>query len=234
MNELPFYGSRRIAKELQLTDKKVTRKKAERVMRRFGLQAIYPGMNLSKARMENKKYPYLLAGKRILYPNQVWATDLTYIRLPGSHVYLMAILDLYSRKVLSWRIFNTLDASSYASLLREMIEDYGCPAIFNTDRGCQFTSEVFTGVLREYDIQISMDGKNRALDNIYVERLWRSLKYEDIYLNRYETVTELKNGIDRYFQFYNTRRFHQSLDYKTPAEMYPSFQKKILENAQVA
>jgi len=137
-------------------------------------------------------------------------------------MYLMAIIDICSRKVLSWRLFNTLDANCYASLLRETIEEYGIPAIFNTDQGCQFTSEVFVNVLLEYGIQVSMDGRNRALDNIYIERLWRSLKYEDIYIKRYETVRELKAGVDAYFQFYNTKRFHQNLDYSTPDEMYYS------------
>lgn len=143
--------------------------------------------------------------------------------MPGGNVYLMAIIDWFSRKVLSWRVFNTMDAIQYANLLRETIEEYGCPAIFNTDQGSTFTSDVFTGVLEEYGIEISMDGRDRALDNIRIERLWRSLKYEDIYLKRYETLKELKAGVDAYFNYYNTERFHQSLDYNVPDEMYKCF-----------
>lgn len=164
-------------------------------MRRFGITAVFPGKNLSKACKYHKKYPYLLRNKVIRYPNQVWSTDITYIKLPTGNVYLMAIIDWFSRKVLSWRVFNTMDALQYANLLRETIEEYGCPAIFNTDQGSQFTSDVFIKVLVDYDIQISMDGKERALDNIRIERLWRSLKYEDIYLKRYETMKELKEGM---------------------------------------
>ena len=193
-------------------------------MTKAGLRAIFPGRNLSKARQEHKKYPYLLSGKIIRHPNQVWATDLTYIKLPTGHMYLMAIIDLYSRKVLNWILTNTLDAPTFANCLRDTIEMWGAPAIFNTDQGCQFTSECWTSVLHEYGVKISMDGKNRALDNIYIERLWRSLKYEDIYLRHYETVRELREGIDRYFTFYNTRRFHQILEYLTPDEVYQSFQ----------
>lgn len=222
LTDTPFFGYRKVAQTLQKNGSAVTGKQVRRVMRRFGLYAIYPGRNLSKARQMNKKYPYLLAGKKIRFPNQVWSTDLTYIKLPHGSMYLMAIIDICSRKVLSWRLFNTLDSNCYASLLRETIEEYGIPAIFNTDQGCQFTSEVFVNVLLEYGIQVSMDGRNRALDNIYIERLWRSLKYEDIYIKRYETARELKAGVDAYFQFYNTKRFHQSLDYSTPDEMYYS------------
>ena len=146
----------------------------------------------------------------------------------------MAIIDWFSRKVLSWRVFNTMDALQYANLLRETIEEYGCPAIFNTDQGSQFTSDVFIKVLVDYDIQISMDGKERALDNIRIERLWRSLKYEDIYLKRYETMKELKEGINAYFNFYNTARFHQSLDYNVPDEMYKCCQYNELERKRAA
>jgi putative transposase len=224
LEELPFYGYRKVALEIQKKYFFVTEKQVRRIMARAGLQAIFPGRNLSKARQEHKKYPYLLAGKRIMYPNQVWATDLTYIKLPSGHVYLMAIIDLYSRKVLNHIVSNTLDAPIFANCLRDTIEQYGAPAIFNTDQGCQFTSECWTSVLLEYGIAISMDGKNRALDNIFIERLWRSLKYEDIYLKHYESVKELKIGIDRYFSFYNRERFHQSLAYRTPDEMYVSFQ----------
>ncbi len=224
LTRLPFYGYRKVAREICAKHMPTSEKQVRRIMKRAGLQAIFPGRNLSKARQGHKKYPYLLAGKIIRYPNQVWATDLTYIKLPSGHVYLMAIIDLYSRKVLNWIITNTLDAPIFANCLRETIEQYGSPAIFNTDQGCQFTSECWTDVLREHHIEISMDGKNRALDNIYVERLWRSLKYEDIYIKQYESVRDLRQGIDRYFRFYNTERFHQGIGYLTPDEMYQSFQ----------
>lgn len=203
-------------------------------MRRFGITAVFPGKNLSKACKYHKKYPYLLKNKVIRYPNQVCSTDITYIKLPTGNVYLMAIIDWFSRKVLSWRVFNTMDAPQYANLPRETIEEYGCPAIFNTDQGSQFTSDVFIKVLVDYDIQISMDGKDRALDNIRIERLWRSLKYEDIYLKRYETMKELKAGINAYFNLYNTARFHQSLDYNVPDEMYKCFQYNELEIKRAA
>lgn len=224
LERLPFYGYRKVTREICAKYMPVTEKQVRRIMTHAGLQAIFPGRNLSKARQEHKKYPYLLAGKEIRYPNQVWATDLTYIKLPSGHVYLMAIIDLYSRRVLNWIITNTLDAPIFASCLQETIERYGSPAIFNTDQGCQFTSDCWTSVLHQHGIAISMDGKNRALDNIYVERLWRSLKYEDIYIKQYESVRELREGVARYFRFYNTERFHQSLDYRTPDEMYRSFQ----------
>jgi putative transposase len=158
----------------------------------------------------------------IWLPNQVWAADITYIKLLGGNVYLVAIMDLFSRKVLSWSISNTLDAEFCISALNNAIEFYGIPAIFNTDQGSQFTSDAFTGVLQRYGIRISMDGKGRAIDNIYVERLWRSLKYEDIYLNDYCSMEELKLGLKKYFNFYNTERFHQSLGYGTPDEIYYS------------
>ena len=152
--------------------------------------------------------------------------------MPSGNVYLMAIIDWYSRKALSWRVFNTMDALQCANLLQETIDEYGCPAIFNTDQGSQFTSEVFQNVLADHHIQVSMDGKGRALDNIRMERLWRSLKYEDIYLKRYETMGELKSGVSAYFNFYNSARFHQSLDYSVPDEMYESFQYNGLEYKQ--
>jgi putative transposase len=225
LKNIPFYGYRKISLQLKEDNPHLTRKRVRRIMRRFGLRAIYPKRNLSKARHEHKKYPYLLRGKTIRYPNQVWASDITYLRLPGGHVYLVVILDLYSRKVLNWRVSNTLDSEFCVTALEETIALYGEPAIFNTDQGCQFTSESFISVLLSHNIRISMDGKGRALDNIYVERLWRSLKYEDVYLKSYESVFELKQGLTRYFEFYNSQRFHQSLGYLVPDEMYESFSK---------
>jgi putative transposase len=224
--DLPFYGYRRLAKHFEKDHPHLTRKRIRRIMNRFGLRAIYPKLNLSKARKEHYKYPYLLSGKVIRHPNQVWATDITYCKLPGGYVYLVAILDLFSRKVLSWRLSNSLDSDFCVEALEEAIEKYGVPAIFNTDQGSQFTSDAFTGVLLKHHIQISMDGKGRALDNIYVERLWRTLKYEDLYIKCYESVIELKEGIKRYFHFYNNERFHQSLGYATPDDMYESFTEK--------
>lgn len=221
--ELPFYGYRKVARELQGKHPRLRRKRVRRIMRRFGLRALYAKPKLSQARREHRKYPYLLAGKTIRYPNQVWASDITYLKLPGGTVYLVVILDLYSRKVLSWRLSNTVDAEFCVQALEEAIRLYGEPAIFNTDQGCQFTSEGFVEVLKEHHIRISMDGKGRALDNVYVERLWRTLKYEDIYLKSYETMEALRLGLARYFRFYNTERYHQSLEYLTPDVMYESF-----------
>lgn len=223
LNRIPFYGYRKISLELIISNPHMTRKRVRRLMRRFGLCAIYAKKNLSKARKNHKKYPYLLSGMQIRYPNQVWASDITYIKIGGSFIYLVVILDLYSRKVLSWRLSNTLDSTFCIEALEEAISIFGIPAIFNTDQGCQFTSDAFIAVLKQHQIRISMDGQGRALDNIYVERLWRSLKYEDIYIKSYETVLELKEGVKKYFQFYNQERFHQSHDYLTPEKMYESF-----------
>jgi len=234
LETIPFYGYRKVAIELRKRGATTTRKRVRRIMRKFGLRAIFAKPNLSKARKEHKKYPYLLSGKIIRYPNQVWASDLTYIRLPGGNVYLVAIIDLYSRKVLSWRLSNSMKADFCIEALEEAIEKYGCPSIFNTDQGSQFTSEDFTDVLRRNHIRISMDGKGRALDNIYIERLWRTLKYEDIYIKGYENMASLKEGLNRYFQFYNTARFHQSLDYQVPDEKYESFQTRYQEITSAA
>jgi putative transposase len=220
MRKIPFYGYRKISRELRTDHEHLTRKRVRRIMRRFGLRALYATPRLTVARKEHRKYPYLLDGKEIRYPNQVWASDITYIRLPGGHVYLVVILDLYSRKVLSWQLSNTLDADFCVEALEEAIERFGVPAIFNTDQGCQYTSEAFIAVLEAHRIEISMSAKGRALDNVYVERLWRTLKYEDIYLKSYETMSELKAGISKYFLFYNTARFHQAHEYLTPDVIY--------------
>jgi len=216
----PFYGYRKIWRAVK--DMGVSLKQVRRIMKRAGLRAIYPPKRTTIPAKEHKKYPYLLRGKNIWLPNQVWATDITYIRLSGGHVYLVAIIDLFSRKVLSWRLSNTMDSEFCVAALQEAITLWGTPAIFNTDQGSQFTSDAFISVLEEQGIQVSMDGKNRALDNIFVERFWRTLKYEDIYLKNYETMIELKAGLKRYFEFYNTERYHQSLEYLTPDEMYCS------------
>ena len=215
----PFYGSRRIREWLRSVGYEVSRKKVIRLMRMMGLQAIYPKPKLSRPGKNHRIYPYLLKGVEVNSPNQVWSADITYIRLRKGFIYLMAILDWYSRYVLAWEISITLDAEFCVSALHRALM-ISKPEIFNTDQGAQFTSEQFLGVLERNDIQISMDGRGRALDNVFVERLWRTVKYEEVYLKEYETVIEAVEGIRGYFEFYNERRFHQSLGYKTPAEVY--------------
>lgn len=216
----PFYGYRKITQALKKKGHKINRKRVLRLMREMGIKAIYPKPNLSKPAPGNKIYPYLLHGFEIDHPNQVWATDITYIKIIGGFIYLVAIIDLFSRKVLSWRISNTLDVGFCIETLEEAFEKYGRPEIFNSDQGSQFTSIEFTEKLESNNVRISMDGKGRAKDNIYIERLWRSLKYEDIYIKEYETVTDCVAGVKKYFRFYNAERFHQSLEYKTPDEIY--------------
>jgi putative transposase len=218
MHKKPFYGYRKVARKLAAME--VTRRQVRRIMHIAGLRAIYPGKQLSKPSKGFKKYPYLLRGKTIWLPNQVWASDITYLRLSGGYVYLVTIIDLYSRKILSWNISNTMDTQFCVAALEEAIARYGVPGIFNTDQGSQFTSDAFLAILEAHGIQISMDSMNRALDNIIVERFWRSLKYEDIYIKDYRTLAELKLGVSRYIMFYNSERFHQSLDYETPASIY--------------
>lgn len=217
---------------MALAHLQVTRKQVRRIMSKAGLRAIYPGKRTTIPIKWHKKYPYLLKDKVIWLSNQVWATDITYIKLSTGHAYLAVIIDLYSRKLLSWRVSNTLDAEFCVAALEEAIAEYGVPAIFNTDQGCQFTSEAFTSVLERHGIRISMDGRNRAIDNIFVERFWRSLKYEDIYLNGYQNMIELKAGIARYCAFFNAKRFHQSLGYDTPDMVYGSkFRTLLYEEA---
>jgi putative transposase len=219
--QYPFYGSRRMMKWL-VKEKgyKVNRKHVRRLMRLMGLEGLAPKPNTSKPRKEHKKYPYLLKGLKIDRPNQVWSTDITYIPMNRGFIYLTAIIDWYSRYVLSWRISNTLDSDFCIDALNDALRLYGKPEIFNTDQGSQFTSEDFIKPLKDNDIQISMDGKGRWVDNVFVERLWRSLKWENIYPKCYDTVFEAKAGISAYFNFYNNERLHQSLDYKTPNEIY--------------
>lgn len=216
----PFYGTRRMTKYLRGCGHVVNRKRVQRLMRTLGLEGMAPGPNTSKPHPQHKTYPYLLRGVDIIRPNQVWSTDITYIRLPRGFVYLVAIIDWYSRKVLSWRLSNTMDAGFCVDCLEEAIKAYGTPEIFNSDQGSQFTSDAFTGVLIERGVTISMDGRGRALDNIFVERLWRTVKYEEVYLKQHGNLPELLMGLTRYFMFYNEERLHQSLDYKTPDEVY--------------
>ena len=218
--ELPFYGSRRIRDELEDRGHRVNRKRVQRLMRLMGLEALYPKPKTTKPAKGHKVYPYRLKGLMIDRPNQVWATDLCYIPMAKGFMYLVAIMDWHSRKVLSFRLSNTMDTDFCVEALEEAIECFGAPEIFNTDQGSQFTSEAFTGVLKRHDVTISMDGKGRWIDNVFVERLWRSVKYEDIYLRAYETPKELQQGLDRYFQFYNSRRRHASLERRTPDAVY--------------
>jgi len=216
----PFYGSRRIRDWLQDEGHPVNRKKVQRLMRQMGITALYPKANTSRPGKGHKIYPYLLKGLTIDRPNQVWATDLSYIPMAKGFVYVVAIMDWYSRKVLAWRVSNSMDADFCVEALEEAISRYGAPDIFNTDQGAQFTSDAFTGVLKAAGIQISMDGKGRWVDNVFVERLWRSLKYEEVYLKAYETVAEARLGIGNYFRFYNHERRHQSLNRRTPDQVY--------------
>lgn len=216
----PFYGARKMAVHLRRLGYAVGRKLARSLMDVLGLKAIFPKPNLSRRRQDHKVYPYLLGGLKIERPNHVWATDITYIPTPGGHVYLVAILDWASRKVLSWRLSNSLSVHFCLDALDEALERYGTPEIFNTDQGCQFTSEEFTGRLKQRGIAISMDSKGRCLDNIIVERFWRSLKYEMVFLQEFSSLAALKARISWYMNFYNTQRPHQSLDYATPASVY--------------
>jgi putative transposase len=216
----PFYGSRRMTKYLHGCGHVVNRKRVQRLMQTLGLAGMAPGPNTSKPHPQHKVYPYLLRGVDINRPNQVWSTDITYIRLPRGFVYLVAIIDWYSRKVLAWRLSNTMDASFCVDCLAGAIKDYGVPEIFNTDQGSQFTSDSFTGMLGNHGITISMDGRGRALDKIFVERLWRTVKYEEIYLKKYDSLPDLVIGLTSYFQFYNQERRHQALSYETPSQVY--------------
>ena len=223
----PFYGVERMTAWLKRTGIVIGHNRVRRLMRLMGLEAIYPKPRLSLAGDDNsRKYPYLLRGLKIERPNQVWATDITYVRLWQDFVYLVAIMDWYSRYVLSWTLSTTLDVHFCLEALREALT-IAKPEIFNTDQGSQFTSGAFTGVLENAGVAISMDGKGRVFDNIFVERLWRTVKYEEIYLKDYQDVDEARRGIGCYFRFYNRQRLHQALGYQTPAEVYFSVGKEI-------
>ena len=194
-------------------------------MRKACIEAIYPKKRLSIPNKEHKVYPYLLKGVKIDRPNKVWATDITYIRMERGFVYLVAIIDHFSRYILSWKISNTLDVGFCRETLNEAIEKFGVPEYFNTDQGSQFTSNEFVGILKSHKIKISMDGRGRAMDNIFIERFWRTLKYEEVYLKYYVDVLDCKKNLENYFQKYNNLRVHQSLDYLTPGEVYSSMRK---------
>lgn len=219
--EDPTRGTRRLSRALRKRFHiKAGRAKVKSLMGIMGIYAIYPKKNLSISNQAHKKYPYLLRNMEITHPNQVWSTDITYIRLKRGFVYLTAIVDWYSRYVLSWRISTTLDRRFCIEALNEALTKYGRPEIFNTDQGCQYTSEEFTGILKAADIKISMNGKGRAVDNSIVERLWRTVKYDEVYLNCYQNVQECKERLGNFFDRYNNLREHQSLDYNYPAEIY--------------
>jgi putative transposase len=219
--ETPFYGVRKMTAWLKLVKQEhVNVKRVRRLLRLMGLEAIYQKPRLSLAAQGHQIYPYLLRGLKINRVNQVWSTDITYIRLQGGFVYLTAVLDWYARYVLSWEISTTMETDFCVNALERALQSYGKPEIFNTDQGSQFTSQAFTGILKEQGIAISMDGRGRALDNIFVERLWRNVKYEDVYLHHYQDVPQVITGLRKYFNFYNDERIHQSLDYRTPAAVY--------------
>jgi putative transposase len=216
----PFLGARRLAHMLQREGLAVGRRHVGTLMRRMGIEAIYRKRRTSIAAEGHKIYPYLLANVAIERPNQAWAADITYLPMARGFAYLVAILDLYSRKELSFRVSNALSSEFCVEALEEALARYGAPEIFNTDQGSQFTDEDFTAPLLEKGVRVSMDGKGRWIDNVFIERLWRSVKYEDIYLHAYATPREVTMALTRYFRFYNERRVHQSLDYRTPDEMY--------------
>ena len=217
--ECPFYGSRRITAWLNNQGHQVNRKRVQRLMRQMGIIAIYPKPRLSQKDDSHRTYPYLLRGLTITRPDQVWSADITYIPLQSGWMYLAATIDWHSRCVLSWRLSNSLEGGFCLEMLQEALGE-SRPEIFNTDQGVQFTARAFTSCLEEAKVAVSMDGRGRCLDNVFVERLWRSVKYEDIYLRGYASVGELKEGLRRYFHFYNCERLHQSLDYRVPLDVY--------------
>jgi len=216
----PFYGVRRMTWWLRSEGHGVNPKRVRRLLRTMGLDATYPKPHLSEAAPGHRIYPYLLRGMTIDRPNQVWSTDITYIRLVRGFVYLTAILDWFSRYVLAWSVSNTPDSLFCVDVLRQALAEYGRPEIFNSDQGVQFTSESFTGILASAGVRISMDGRGRALDNVFTERLWRTVKYEEVYLKDYGGVPAAVEGLGRYFTFYNGERPHQSLAYRTPQAVY--------------
>jgi len=228
----PFYGARKIAAWLKSQGYRVNRKRVRRLMRIMGLKAIYRRPRTSKPAPGHKIYPYLLSGLKITRPNQVWAADITYIPMARGFLYLVAIIDWYSRYVLSWRLSNTLDASFCVDALEEALKK-GKPEIFNTDQGAQFTSEAFTGLLQQHGVRISMDGKGSYNDNLFIERLWRTVKYEEVYLKAYQDGRDARVGLGDYFRFYNTERPHQALGYRTPAEVFNSIRVEATSRGMV-
>lgn len=220
--DYPFYGSRRIRYELEQSYKVlIARNHVQRLLRLMGIEAIYPGIkpNTSQSNIQHRKYPYLLKDLSIIRPNQVWGTDITYVKLETGWAYLIAFIDWFSRYVVSWELSPTLEIE-FCLTARDQALRKATPEISNTDQGSHFTSEQFIAPLLEKNVRISMDGRGRCMDNIFTERLWRTVKYENIFLKSYHTITEAKTGLDEYFQFYNHKRPHQSLEYRTPAELY--------------
>lgn len=216
----PYYGKRRMCNELKKQGIKLCREKVKALMNELKIKPIYPKPNLSKPSKEHKKYPYLLNNVEITHTNQVWSTDITYVRMPYGFAYLSAVIDWHSRFVLSWKISTSLDGSFCREALNEALEKYGKPEIFNTDQGVQYTDKKFVDILEKNEIKISMDGKGRALDNIYIERLWRTVKYEEIFMKSYKTVNDLRRELEKYFRFYNYQRDHSAHNYKTPWAIY--------------
>jgi putative transposase len=227
----PIWGSRSMRNHLRRLGYKINRKRVQRLMRLMGLEAIYPKPRTSWPHPDHKIYPYLLRDLSIYRPNQVWAADITYIPMSRGFMYLVAIMDWHSRKVLSWRLSNTMEADFCVEALQEAIGHYGCPEIFNTDQGAQFTSEAFTKVLKDKEIAISMDGRGRVQDNIFIERLWWTLKHHYLYLRSFANGSELRAGLRDWFSFYNQERFHQSLDNRTPDEVYYGLPHPLAEAA---
>lgn len=225
--KFPYYGSRRLSKELNRKGYTAGRTKVRRLMKKGCIEAIYPKKRLSIPGKGHKIYPYLLKGVNINRSNKVWAADVTYIRMEKGFIYLVAIIDIFSRYILSWKISNTLDADFCVDALNEAIEIYGIPEYFNTDQGSQFTSEGFINILKDHNIKISMDGKGRAIDNIFIERFWRTLKYEEVYLKSYSNITDCKSNLEEYFYTYNNERIHQSLGYLIPGEVYSGMLRKV-------
>jgi putative transposase len=226
----PYWGSRSIRDELRDKGYKIGRGHVSTLMKKMGIAAIYQKPRLSKPHPGHKVYPYLLRGMDIMRANQVWAADITYLPMAKGFCYLVAIMDWASRRVLAWRLSNTLDVTFCTEALEEALRRFGSPEIFNTDQGSQFTSEAFTEILKAHDVRISMDGRGRWLDNVFIERLWKSVKYEDIYLKAYDSIPAVREGLTTYFGFYNYKRRHQGIDRKTPDNVYWS----ILPQKQVA
>lgn len=216
----PFYGIRKLTEWLQNMDYRVNHKRVRRLMKQMGWKTLYREPDTSEPNKQHKVYPYLLKGKRIWKRNQAWQIDITYVPMRRGFMYLCAIIDVHTRYVVNWGISNTMSADWCSQIVQEAIERHGKPEILNSDQGSQFTSEAYISLLKGHEIQISMDGKGRALDNIYIERLWRSVKYENIYLNVYEDGLSLYQGLNEYFTFYNNERLHQSLDYQSPQVLY--------------
>jgi len=216
----PFFGIRKIRDELVARGFSVGRERVATLMRKMGIRALSPQKKTSKPHPGHKIYPYLLRGVKVTHANHVWCTDITYLPMERGFCYLVAIMDWASRRVLSWRLSNTLDTSFCVEALEEAIARFGVPEIFNMDQGAQFTSADFISVLRAHKIAISMDGRGRWLDNVFIERLWRSVKYEEVYLKAYESISDARQNLDAYFKFYNSKRRHQGLNNKTPNEVY--------------